>query len=220
MQNGGGRVAGAWRFLMRFMVLAAVAMLSLGAPGALGSAFAEEPAAPQTPAGAAQSAPSDDAAVRLDLARRIVALRSQASEMQLFRAKLPWYTQAMRANVRLTHEQRVVLPTILEQQFRAAMVPAHEDIAATYARMFTADQLRRSCWRSTPAPPGGLGSPTRMKSPKCRSTCSASSTSPCFQGRRRRCKGPAPPSNKRRQTANKKGPRFRAALHSSSALAR
>ena len=62
--------------------------------------------------------------------------------MQLFRAKLPWYTQAMRANVRLTDEQRANLPRILEQQFRAALVPAHENIATTYARIFTADQFR------------------------------------------------------------------------------
>ena len=123
---------------MRFTVLAAAAALSLAAP----PAFGEEPPGPQTSAPAAQTAPSDDAATRLDLARRIVALRSQGSEMQLFRAKLPWYTQAMRANVRLTDEQRASLPRILEQQFRAAMVPAHENIAATYARIFTADQLR------------------------------------------------------------------------------
>jgi len=83
---------------MRFTVLAAAAALSLAAP----AAFADEPPGAQTAAPAAQPAPSDDAAIRLDLARRIVALRSQGSEMQLFRAKLPWYTQAMRANVRLT----------------------------------------------------------------------------------------------------------------------
>ena len=127
---------------MRFTVLvmaAALAFLVL-------PALAEEPPA-SPPAAAAQTAPlaappNDDAAVRLGLARQIVALRSQGSEMQLFRAKLPWFRAAMQANVRMTDAQREALPRILEEQFRAAMIPAHENIAATYARIFTAAQLR------------------------------------------------------------------------------
>ena len=123
---------------MRFTLLAAV-LLSLAAP-----ALAEDPPAPGASPQASPQAPAsrDEAAVRLDLARQIVALRSAGSEMQLFRAKLPWYTAAMRANVRLTDAQREALPRLLEEQFRAAMVPAHENIAAAYARIFTADQLR------------------------------------------------------------------------------
>lgn len=124
---------------MRFTLLAAAFLTLLAAP-----ALAKDP--PAAPAATAQAqspaAPSDDTTVRLDLARQIVALRSQGSEMQLFRAKLPWYTAAMRANVRLTDAQREALPRVLEEQFRAAMVPADENIAATYARIFTADQLR------------------------------------------------------------------------------
>ncbi len=121
---------------MRFTVLAAGALLGL----ATTPAFAKDP--PTAPAAPAAATSRDDAADRLNLARQIVALRSQGSEMQLFRAKLPWYTAAMRANVRLTDAQRQALPRVLEEQFRAAMVPAHENIAATYARIFTADQLR------------------------------------------------------------------------------
>ena len=118
---------------MRLTVLALAAAWALSASP---QAFAEG-----LPA-AVIAAPNDDAAVRLDLARRIVALRSQGSEMQLFRAKLPWYTAAMRANVQLNDTQRASLPRVLEEQFRAAMVPAHENIAAAYARIFTVAQLR------------------------------------------------------------------------------
>jgi hypothetical protein len=131
---------------MRFTILASFLVFA-AAP-----ALAEEPPATPVPPAQAQATPAPqapaapvpaaDAALRLDLARQIVALRSQGSEMQLFRAKLPWYTAAMRANVRLSDEQRAALPRVLEEQFRAAMIPAHENIAATYARIFTADQLR------------------------------------------------------------------------------
>jgi hypothetical protein len=118
---------------MRFTVLVVAAVLVLSAA----PAFAEGAA---TPAQAA--APGDDTASRLDLARQIVALRSQGSEMQLFRAKLPWFRATMQANVRMTDAQRGALPRILEEQFRAAMIPARENIATTYARIFTAAQLR------------------------------------------------------------------------------
>jgi hypothetical protein len=115
---------------MRFMVLAVAAALVFSGP-----ALAEGSSAP--------AASSDDAGARLDLARQIVALRSDASEMQLFRAKLPWYTAVMQANVRLSDSQRAALPRVLEEQFRAALVPEHENIATTYARIFTAEQLRQ-----------------------------------------------------------------------------
>jgi hypothetical protein len=118
---------------MRFTVLALAAALIF---------LASAPAFAEGPTAAPAAAPSDDAAVRLDLARQIVALRSQGSEMQLFHAKLPWFRAAMQANVRMTDAQREALPRILEEQYRAAMVPAHENIAATYARIFTAAQLR------------------------------------------------------------------------------
>ncbi|MBS0385314.1 MAG: DUF2059 domain-containing protein [Proteobacteria bacterium] len=126
---------------MRLISLAVAAALALSAS----RARAEDPPAP--PGAPAQStapavAASDDAALRLDLARQIVALRSPASEMQLFRAKLPWYTGMMRANVRMTDAQRDALPRILEEQYRAALVPEHENVAANYARLFTAAQLR------------------------------------------------------------------------------
>jgi hypothetical protein len=121
---------------MRFTLLAA-AFLVLAVAPALAEPPTVSPAQTHAPASS-----TDDATVRLDLARQIVALRSAGSEMQLFRAKLPWYTAAMRANVRLTDAQREALPRVLEEQFRAAMVPAHENIAAAYARIFTADQLR------------------------------------------------------------------------------
>jgi len=117
---------------MRFTVLVVAAVLALFA----------SPSVAETPATAQAAAPSEEAAVRLDLARQIVALRSQGSEMQLFRAKLPWFRAAMQANVRMTGAQREALPRILEEQFRAAMIPARENIAATYARIFTAAQLR------------------------------------------------------------------------------
>lgn len=123
---------------MRLTVLvAALGLVFLARP-----AWAEDP--PATPPAAAAAAPAttEDAALRLSLARQIVALRSQGSEMQLFRAKLPWFTAAMQANVRMNDAQRAALPRILEEQYRAAMVPAHENIAATYARIFTAAQLR------------------------------------------------------------------------------
>ena len=126
---------------MRFAVLVVAAAVVLWASPALAEDPPAGPAA--TPAVAPPAvAPSDDAAVRLGLARQIVALRSQGSEMQLFRAKLPWFTAAMQANVRMNDAQRAALPRILEEQYRAAMVPAHENIAATYARIFTAAQLR------------------------------------------------------------------------------
>ena len=125
---------------MRLTVLAAAAGLVLWAA----PAWADDPPAGPPPA-SVQTTPAalnDDAAVRLDLARRIVALRSQGSEMQLFRAKLPWFTAAMQANVRMNDAQRAALPRILEEQYRAALIPAHENIAAAYARTFTAAQLR------------------------------------------------------------------------------
>jgi hypothetical protein len=118
---------------MRFTVLALASALVFSASA---------PALAEAPTAAPAAAPGDDAAVRLDLARQIVALRSQGSEMQLFRAKLPWFRAAMQANVRMNDAQRAALPRILEEQFRAAMIPARENIAATYARIFTAAQLR------------------------------------------------------------------------------
>ncbi|MBI3439664.1 MAG: DUF2059 domain-containing protein [Proteobacteria bacterium] len=126
---------------MRLTVLAAAtALMTLGGP-----AWADPLGPPATTATQTippAPAPSGDAGVRLDLARQIVALRSQSSEMQLFRAKLPWFTAAMQANVRMNDAQRAALPRILEEQYRAAMAPAHENIAAAYARIFTAAQLR------------------------------------------------------------------------------
>jgi hypothetical protein len=125
---------------MQFTVLVVAAAFVLWMPAAQAE---NPPASPTAPAqAAAPPAPNDDAVVRLGLARQIVALRSQGSEMQLFRAKLPWFTAAMRANVRMNDAQRAALPRILEEQYRAAMVPAHENIAAAYARIFTAAQLR------------------------------------------------------------------------------
>ena len=83
--------------------------------------------------------------------------------MQLFRAKLPWYTTAMRANVRMTDDQRAALPRILEEQYRAAL-PAHENIATTYARIFTAEQLRQVRAFNTRADSIQLGSyPAALK---------------------------------------------------------
>src|SRR5262249_26823145 len=120
---------------MRFTVLVAAALVLCAL-----QARAESPPASPPTAQAPQA--DDDAAVRLDLARQIVALRSQASEMQVFRAKLPWYTGMMQANVRMTDAQRAALPRILEEQYRAAMIPEHENIAANYARLFTSAQLR------------------------------------------------------------------------------
>lgn len=125
---------------MRFTVLVATLGLVLAAPARAEDPPAGPPAAPAP--SASPAAPDDDAAVRLDLARRIVSLRSQGSEMQLFRAKLPWFTAAMQANVRMNDAQRAALPRILEEQWRAAMIPAHENVAAAYARIFTAAQLR------------------------------------------------------------------------------
>jgi hypothetical protein len=117
---------------MRLTALALFVALTFSAAPV---AFADDP-----PAAVAST---DDAGVRLDLARQIVALRSEGSEMQLFRAKLPWYTASMRANVRMSDDQRAALPRILEEQFRAALIPEHENIATTYARIFTAEQLRQ-----------------------------------------------------------------------------
>ena len=74
-------------------------------PAGVGAGPAVAPPAAPPPA----APPSDDAAVRLGLARQIVALRSQGSEMQLFRAKLPWFTAAMQANVRMNDAQRAAL---------------------------------------------------------------------------------------------------------------
>src|SRR5690348_9217966 len=114
MQNADGRVPR--EFSMRFTVLVMAAALALRASPAL----AENP--PVAPAAPAQVTPptahaDEDAAVRLGLARQIVALRSQGSEMQLFRAKLPWFRATMQANVRMTDAQRDALPRILEEQF-------------------------------------------------------------------------------------------------------
>lgn len=96
-------------------------------------AFAAQPALAQS---------GDTQEARLGVARQIVATRSEAAEMQFFRAKLPYYTNAIQAASHLDDAEQAALPALLEQEYRATLVISHEHSAATYARLFTLAQLQ------------------------------------------------------------------------------
>lgn len=84
-----------------------------------------------------------DQTARLALARQIIALRADdASDMTLFRAKLPYFTASIAGATRLSDAERAALPEMLEQAYRAVRVPAREQVATTYARIFTLAQLQ------------------------------------------------------------------------------
>ncbi|MCX7360219.1 MAG: DUF2059 domain-containing protein [Alphaproteobacteria bacterium] len=79
---------------------------------------------------------------RLELARRFVATRSEATEMRFFDATLPYYLSAIEQTVNITDLERARLPDLLREEYRAALVTAREHTAETYARLFTEDELR------------------------------------------------------------------------------
>lgn len=81
---------------------------------------------------------------RLALARQIITLRSDdASDMTLFQAKLPYFTASIAGATRLSDAERAELPDMLQQAYRAVRVPAREQVATTYARIFTLAQLQQ-----------------------------------------------------------------------------
>lgn len=96
---------------------------------------------------AATSALAQDDAdhdARLAIARQIITLRSDdASDMTLFQAKLPYFTASIVAATRLSDAERAALPDMLQQAYRAVRVPAREQVATTYARIFTLAQLQQ-----------------------------------------------------------------------------
>ncbi|MFT3727565.1 MAG: DUF2059 domain-containing protein [Terricaulis sp.] len=88
-------------------------------------------------------AEAPDHEARLVLARQIIALRSEESEMTLFQAKLPYFLASIAAATHLTDAERTALPGLVEHAYRAAMAPAREQSAVVYANTFTADQLQQ-----------------------------------------------------------------------------
>jgi hypothetical protein len=81
---------------------------------------------------------------RLLVAREIVTLRSdEASDMTMLQAKAPYFTASIASVTHLSDGERAALPAMLERAYRAVRVPAHEQVAATYARIFTLAQLQQ-----------------------------------------------------------------------------
>jgi hypothetical protein len=116
-------------------------MLKMRALRQLGVAAAAFAAA----ASASTAQPSDaEQAARLTIARQIVTLRADdASDMTMLQAKLPYFVASIDQAAHLSDAERAALPSLLQQAYRAVRIPAREQIAATYARAFSADQLRQ-----------------------------------------------------------------------------
>lgn len=83
-----------------------------------------------------------DEAERLDLARRIVATRSEDVEMQFFDATLPYYMAAVEQSASFSEAERERMPDLLREEYRAALIMAREHTAVLYARIFTEEDLR------------------------------------------------------------------------------
>lgn len=84
-----------------------------------------------------------DEAERLGLARQIMALRSAEAEERYFQALLPYYMQSIAQSMSLTEGDRARLPDVLREEYQRAQVTAREHSAATYARIFTEEELRQ-----------------------------------------------------------------------------
>lgn len=91
----------------------------------------------------AQQATTDDDQ-RLAVAREIIELRADdASDMTMLQAKMPYFSASVASVAHLTDAERAALPGMLEQAYRAVRTPAREQIAVTYARIFTLSQLEQ-----------------------------------------------------------------------------
>jgi hypothetical protein len=79
---------------------------------------------------------------RMALARQVIATRSDEAEMQFFEATLPYYLSSIEQTVNMTDVERDGLPALLREEYVAALGPAREHAAATYARIFSEEELR------------------------------------------------------------------------------
>ena len=83
-----------------------------------------------------------DEAERMALARQVIATRSDEAEMQFFEATLPYYLSVVEQTAGMTEAERDRLPDLLREEYVAALGPAREHAAATYARILTEEELR------------------------------------------------------------------------------
>ena len=110
---------------------------------ALGLLLLLAPAEAQAPTQSPAPAQAGDDAVRLDLARQIVATRSEAGDMRVFQANLPFFMAQIGAVAHLSDGERALLPQKLEQEYRSQLPRVREHRAATYARLFSTEELRQ-----------------------------------------------------------------------------